>query len=661
MTIDDKGKDWLDHGVVVGVADQGFGGNENPPPSVPEAIPEAGHVEAVVDSGNGAPGRVLVPAQDTVPPKVLWNKEHRKFTDKIWGIVYVLSFIAFLSTGFVLVANAKTRFERDSDGLRIISSNFRADVESCCQEVAAQGDSLDYDLCDHLPGASGGRRLGVGGSKYDGDEGIFDAFQEAPGIVVGLLALALVAALVWIILIRFFSKPIVILTEVVKVAVFIYMGVVQENTGTRVICFIFAVGIVAYAFWARKEIMFAADILTHSTKAFKANPMMFVGCIIIKIFYVINAFLFVLFFSRGLDVVQVEKLTYCSEYFGESACSSHCVFVTPSYVTPIYTYIGLSYLWSVILFSKMRLSVIATVVGSWHFHPENNPGIIRAVINTVTTSTGTLAASSLIATIAERLNRMLQEPCWKSWLGPAACITLPLQLFLCVFGQCLETLIRMLTKFAVILHVFTGLPFIGSAKKVFKIMSRHFKSGFVTELTSQGVLNLGAYVFSIGIAFLAWAWLDDEFNCSTLPGGRDTTFVIAWILLGLFNLWYPVLGLYLIILINRLILQNLPDNENGDQGGYQHIWVNPLAAIFIGCISMMFFTYLAGIFLDTIDVLFLCFAIDKDNNVDMTNDEFQALIKTMPAYAEVVHAEAQPMDSNAGGTEEVKASPVSAV
>ena len=44
---------------------------------------------------------------------------------------------------------------------------------------------------------------------------------------------------------------------------------------------------------------------------------------------------------------------------------------------------------------------------------------------------------------------------------------------------------------------------------------------------------------------------------------------------------------------------------------------------------------LSGIFLDIIDTLFLCFAIDKDNNVDMTNSELASLVKELPGYTEV--------------------------
>jgi hypothetical protein len=179
----------------------------------------------------------------------------------------------------------------------------------------------------------------------------------------------------------------------------------------------------------------------------------------------------------------------------------------------------------------------------------------------------------------------------------------------------------MLTKFAVILHVWTGLPFVGLAKKVFKIMSRHLKSGFVTEVTLEGGLHLASYVFSLCVALLTWTWFDKKFDTEMLPGGSDATFVIVYVLFGLSNLWYPVLGLYLIILVNKFLC---PFED-------QHLWVPPLAAIFVACLAMMFFTFISAIFLDAIDTLFLCFAVDKENGVDMSkHEEFEKLIKTMP-------------------------------
>merc|ERR1712045_31609 len=74
------------------------------------------------------------------------------------------------------------------------------------------------------------------------------------------------------------------------------------------------------------------------------------------------------------------------------------------------------------------------------------------------------------------------------------------------------------------------------------------------------------------------------------------------------------------------------DDYYGFGGNTNHLWIPPLAATFVGCIAMMFFTFLSSIFLDIITTLFLCFAVDKDNNIDLTDTEFEALAKESPNY-----------------------------
>lgn len=122
----------------------------------------------------------------------------------------------------------------------------------------------------------------------------------------------------------------------------------------------------------------------------------------------------------------------------------------------------------------------------------------------------------------------------------------------------------------------------------------------------------------------------------------------------LFTLWYPVLGLYIIIFVNKLLQQwerekltrNQMSDEDEDEELNNHNWIPPLVAAFVGCIAMMFFTFLASIFLDIINTVFLCFAIDKDNCVDTSNDEFESLVKQMPEYIQASDVEivtAQPI------------------
>ena len=99
------------------------------------------------------------------------------------------------------------------------------------------------------------------------------------------------------------------------------------------------------------------------------------------------------------------------------------------------------------------------------------------------------------------------------------------------------------------------------------------------------------------------------------------------IVLIILNTWYPILGIYLIIFLNSY-LKDTSSIEN-------HVWIPPLAASFVGCISMIMFKFVSAIFLDTIDTMFLCFAIDKDNNVINPDNEFANIASQVSNYIEV--------------------------
>ncbi|CAB9517797.1 Protein PNS1 [Seminavis robusta] len=616
---------------------------------------------------------VAVATEDTVPPEVKWEPEFRQFHDKPFGILYALAYIAFLACGFTLVGKAHPRWEHktvlsktDAVGgiailepipIRVVSPHFYGDVEQCCGDAARTADDdftkalaslfdddlivtpiLSLNLCHHLDSDTALRRRlqqqqdaatdatntdDVWGeddfwgkifnppvSKFEQGDGMFDAFLEAPEIIATLCLLALVLALMWITLIRYFATPIVFATEAVKLGFFIYLGVVNLQAGAvgaAIVAIFCALAIIAWDIYTFKQLKFAGKVLSYAAKSFSHNMSMFCAFLPILGLYAGNAYLFVLFYAKSFEVVEVTQVT-----------DGFCIYTSPSYTSGLVVYCSLAYLWSILLFGTMRLSIVANVIGSWHFHSDNPPGITRAVINTCTTSMGTLSASSLIQAIAEYLNRLfLEEAMWKMCCNPVFCILLPLY---CLCGHCIKMLILMLTKYSVILHVFTGKSWIGSAKKVIKILKRHFKGGFVTEYASTSVLTLGSYVFSIGIYFIAWVWMDKEYHTKTFIGVNDSTIlVVAWVFFALFNIYYPVLGLYLLIVINRA----LSKWESLDPA----LWVTPFAATFVGIISMFFFSYLAGIFLDTVDTLFLCFAIDRDNRVDMENDEFAGLVK----------------------------------
>lgn len=603
---------------------------------------------------------VVVQPEDTVPPKV--NYQERKVTDRPFAIIYALSYIGFLACGFTIVSKARARYELNGDGERVLASYFVEDAQECCGDDGSGMGTVCYYL-DQLNGVTndGGRRLKAGNSKFDGDEGMFDAFIEAPEIIIGTFAATFGIATVWVLLLRFFAKPVVIFVELAKISALIYLGIVVDDITAKVVMFIAAALHIGYDYWAREKILYAAKIITHSTIALKENPSIFAGAFLVKLLFAGNAALFVLFFAESFNVVEVQK----SESFGyygnytSGSSGNYCYFQSPQFIGNMWWYLSISYLWTILYLNHMRLSIISTIVGGWHFQPEDRPSFGTVIKNTCK-SCGTIAVSSFIATIAEKIKRMFLERSFLTWLNPLTyTLFLPLHILACCFGTCLGTFVTLFTKFSLILHVFTGRGFKGSATHVLKILSRHFKGGVVTELTSKSVLNFGSYAFSLCLALIVFVWIDGRFDCEVVEEIGSIYVWVAYILGMMFSIWYPVLGLYVMIFVNKSLQEwgeeQMEDAAEGIDTGndpWNHTWIPFLAACFVGCIAMMMFNLLSGIFLDIINTLFLCFAIDMDNNVDMDN-ELASLVKEHPGYteAEIVsdHHDAEKGNEQSGG------------
>jgi hypothetical protein len=529
------------------------------------------------------PRREVVAPGDTVPPRVQFDKD-RTFTDYYFSILYGLSYVAFLACGFFLVAKSRPRHDYTDDGTRVISEYFKADAEQCC----ADNDATGY-VCSLLEASqTGNRRLAAGSSKFDGDEGIFDAFIDKPEIIIGTLGVTLAIALLWVVLLRYFAKPIVVIVEVLKIAGVIALAVFQDSTETRIILSVLAVAMIAYVVWAWKKILFAGKMITYSTIAMKENSVIFGASFIVKILYAGNAGIFVLFFAKSFDVVDVVQTTSTyNNYYGGFETYTYCNYVSPDYVWQISTFLGLSYLWTVAFFGQMRLSLIAGIVGSWHFHPEAKPTLMQSFKNTGK-SFGTLSLASLLATIAEKLNRMASVEGWKGWMSPFICFTWPLVACLCIFSNCANAIVKMLTRFATILHVFTGDNFIKSAKHSFNILSRHFKGGFVTENTSTSLLMLSSYVFSFCVAMITWVWIDAAFDAGSLAffGSDNAIWFILYFIGTIFFVYYPVLGLYITIIVNKYLREFERANmDDPDATNSNNIWIPPIASFFVGCLA----------------------------------------------------------------------------
>mmetsp|Transcript_6211 Transcript_6211/g.12908 ORF Transcript_6211/g.12908 Transcript_6211/m.12908 type:complete len:647 (+) Transcript_6211:64-2004(+) len=581
--------------------------------------------------------------RDTIEPRVKFKDGERRYTDVPCAICFLLGIGLFFALGFAVVGSATITFITSDDGTLTLSDELTVDATTCCQSasdwLAEQGASdttpASFGLCEYVS-TGRMRHLTQTNGKFPKDGSLFDAFTLNPQIPATLISAALFLAVFWVVMLRAFATPIVFFTEFLKIVAFVWIAIETPDDNSKVIFFIVALLYLGFIVWKKDKLIFAGKIISHSALALQENTNMFFGLLVIKACYVLQAYCFILFMSKSVEVKEVEMMkTPAGQYTDVDGtvysydASAYCYLNEPSWVGQSRQVIMFLWLWSVQWYTQARLCTVAATIGSWHFHPDDKPTAIQAVKNTVTKSLGTVSFSAMILAIIEEIKRRLKFK-WYHHCGPQCCITAPMHLLSCLLMMVLENCFKMLTKFTLIIHTFSGLNFFGSAKKCFGVMTRHFENGFITDYASNAVLQLGAYIFSLAITFTAWAWLDEQYGWSTLPSiDNDNNIVIfyLWLFYILFNLWYPVLAVFGIIVADMVITKYASD-EHGECG--QEHWVAPIAATFVGVISMLFFQYMAGIILDTIDTCFVCWAVDKDNNVDLSESEFSALVMELP-------------------------------
>jgi len=636
---------------------------------------------------------------DTLPAKVAWK--NRKTTDIGCGLLYLAGLLIWFAVGFAFIGSAKPIFTKDEDGFMTgFTDEVLEDAKDCCAYLAAQTDTSyttynehgvlcpDHDHDDsrvrHLANDEAasdfvGHRFLTHSGNFPHDGGMLDVFALHPHVALVMVFAVIAMSIGWIIFLRSFAKTVVWTCEAVKVVALGYLGFKSNNNP---LFYAMALGYCLYLFCFRKKLNFAATIIAHSAKGLKENPRMLPGLLLIKAFYVVQALAFIQFFSKSMEIKTVEPTEtdifdfssqYCTagdsytcdwdmawDATNDNHCSNNggyceyntagttveCTLIEPSWVGSARWYIMFFWLWCTMWYSTARLSIIAQIIGSWHFHPQDSPGVMTAVKNSIVTGFGTVSFGSLICAIVEQFHRWARLK-WYHFVPPLIFMIGPLKIALCILMLCFKTCIKMLTKFSIIIHAFTGLPFVGSAKKCFQIMKRHFVGGFIVETSSVAIMKIFSLVMSLAFAFSTWAWVDDLFGWCTIPGSAGDLLWILWTILAVFNIFYPLIGLFCVTLLDRLLTSWIDGDPTTDDEGNIEVgcddkskfWVAPMCGMFVGCIAKLFFDYMGGIILDTIDVMFVCFAIDKDNNVDLSKSDFSAIIVELPGVMKVANSD----------------------
>lgn len=533
-------------------------------------------------------------SSDRIEGKVLWRTTERKPTDMPCAIAFGAGSLVAFGMLFALIGSAAPSPITDPDGYGEWLTEQWSDAgcpeyrRELSSTLACSDEGRDCSTCTM--------------SLFEG----LSADMAVPSLSVLFVFFLSIS---WIFLLRKFATTMIVITEAVKIACLFYLGIKagQAPGGDGTFFFVFAVLYAALVFWKRARLQFAGKMIAHAASSLNENPQIMVALIIIKVVYLLQAVLLVFAMIKLPAILQVVK----------DDATGICTVEAPSWTRMALEIVGFHWIWCTCFYGSIRLSVISLIVGSHHFHPEDKPTVMQAFQTTFTRNLGANAAAALIIAIAVRLKKAAKFRCWMLFSPP--------HFVLFLICWCVYTLIKMLTKFTLIIHNFTGLSFWDSAKRCFGVMTRHFQNGAITEAASANVLYLTCWVFSMGVTFIAWAALDGALGLETL-GAADEGVPFEVLIIGVGYFLFNAQGTIVFCVIMELFMGNVNIAQSGDCASFNGVYpaaiVPCLGALFTGAIAMLFFQYVGGAILDTISISFVCYAIDKDNGADMSNNTF---------------------------------------
>ena len=550
----------------------------------------------------------------TVDPRVT---NDRTVTDKGWSQALLLCYAFFLFSALLVTLIARPKYDMHG----VLAEEYRQEVNQCCDDIKTHGyNMINFGLCDNKDGRDLTSASGL--SKFEGDEGIFDVFLMKPYIILGATCLTLLSATAWLFLLQEFALGLVYTIEIGKLIVLLYAVAMLMSIDAMMAQFLalvlFGCG-ATYFYIAQPNYAKAGEVISHAAGAVKKHAGMMFGLISLNVLFALQTGILLGSLCASREIVDVRPVYNYDDY------SAICRYEQPAWVRCINYMQVFIWLWVIMTFDKIRLFVVATIVGSGHFHPDDTPTFREAISRAVKSSLGTLAFAGLITSTLERVQKIYNRNWWALmfFCGPGFIIGL----IWLIIGNLLIALAHLYTKFAVVLHAFTNLPMGEAAHLCQHIMHRRFIGGFITGVSADGVLFVGSMAFSTMVARYTWEWIDDAFACSSFENSSYLFGTIVWAEV------FPISSLIIIIIINvkggsGFFWHSMPPGE-------QHLWLPPLAAAFVGCAARIVFRFVSRIIIDAVDTMFLCFAIDEDNGIVRT-DEFAKMVRNVSSY---IHAE----------------------
>eukprot|EP00178_Gracilaria_changii_P010026 TRINITY_DN29220_c0_g1_i1.p1 TRINITY_DN29220_c0_g1~~TRINITY_DN29220_c0_g1_i1.p1 ORF type:complete len:370 (-),score=69.09 TRINITY_DN29220_c0_g1_i1:285-1283(-) len=251
---------------------------------------------------------------------------------------------------------------------------------------------------------------------------------------------------------------------------------------------------------------------------------------IMIVFFLYRSFMIGEYKFCGQDSCTADPACTVDNYGGTNANGAVCQVETSVVGNAFAFYIFAMNMWATITLQYVELAMIAGVVGTYYFHEKDESltkGAVKASFKrATTTSLGSLIYGAFILTTI-RIVRMIIDNARAQAAGdgssPAAQILL--SILSCIISF-IEGLIEFLTRYTVINVALTGADFCNAGRQTFEMLKRNLVSTVVVDSITGFVLGVGSFVFSLMVAgimyLIASAALED-------PVIKGLFVFIAWL------------------------------------------------------------------------------------------------------------------------------------
>eukprot|EP00998_Keelungia_sp_KM082_P011229 NODE_746_length_1668_cov_84.004543_g736_i0.p1 GENE.NODE_746_length_1668_cov_84.004543_g736_i0~~NODE_746_length_1668_cov_84.004543_g736_i0.p1 ORF type:complete len:541 (+),score=162.02 NODE_746_length_1668_cov_84.004543_g736_i0:81-1625(+) len=350
-------------------------------------------------------------------------------------------------------------------------------------------------------------------SEYNWVNDAFSAIKNNKYVILGMSLACIVAAMLWVQLLRMFAEALIYITLAVGIIAIAVMGVVIISIANGSIYLQIAGGIVigiavilaVIVFFLRKRIHFTALMIREACTGLNHNLMLFTFMtpVTLVIFIGVAAFWIVstvyLFAipkdddstpssSDALAAVPVPSAEAALECLKDTGSAAYNVNRTVQGLILVMIFAGF---WFVRFVSATIHVVFSGALAQWYFSRggvsmTGNP-TLNAIKHALIYSFGSVAFGSLILAVVDFINYIIQKARDKT---TNACIRCCLCCVQCLC-MCIRSVLEYLNRYAYIYIAMYGTSFVESAKSVFKLMGRSGLERVLADMITNWVLFLG--------------------------------------------------------------------------------------------------------------------------------------------------------------------------